>query len=303
MLKVKKKAQLTGHNASVFTLAQEDESSNILSAAGDGWLVRWNMEEPEMGKLIAKVETQIFSMCRLRNSDQIVLGNMNGGIHWVQPNDPEATKNIAHHQKGTYAFVEVGQHLFSGGGSGLLTRWDIKTNRSLESLQLSHAAIRCIDFAPERNELAVGCSDHNIYLLDASTLDVKHRIHKAHDNSVFSIRYSPDYTLLLSGGRDAHLKVWNLEQAPKLLSDQPAHWYTINDIVFHPNGHLFATASRDKTIRIWDAQDFRLLKTIETVREQGHVNSVNRLLWSTYNNWLISASDDRRIIVWEIEAS
>jgi len=31
-----------------------------------------------------------------------------------------------------------------------------------------------------------------------------------------------------------------------------------------------------------------------------HQNSVNKLIWSTYNNYLISAGDDRAIMIWEI---
>ena len=81
---------------------------------------------------------------------------------------------------------------------------------------------------------------------------------------------------------------------------EPGHWFTINEIVFSPDGKFTATASRDKTIKIWDANSFKLLKVIDAVRGGGHINSVNTLLWSKYNNWLISGSDDRSIIIWEI---
>lgn len=267
MLKVIKIAQMTGHNASIFSVGPAIEKDHILSAAGDGWLVQWDLKAPEMGQLIAKVNTQIFSKIHLRKEKKVVLGDMNGGLHWIDLTEPANTKNIAHHQKGVYSFAQIGDFLISGGGDGRLTRWNIKEARSIESLQLSYAAIRSIVFAPERNEIAVGASDHNIYLLNASSLDIVHVYKKAHDNSVFTLHYSPDYNYLISGGRDAQLKVWELEGTRKCISAQSAHWFTINDIVFHPKGHLFATASRDKTIRIWDAHNFSLLKSIETVRD------------------------------------
>ena len=83
---------------------------------------------------------------------------------------------------------------------------------------------------------------------------------------------------------------------------QPAHWFTINKIVFHPEGKWFATGSRDKTIKIWDAETFELLKVIETMRDKGHINSVNCLLWSEHNDYLLSCGDDRSIIAWEVGA-
>ena len=225
---------------------------------------------------------------------------MNGGVHWIDLNEPEQTKGIAHHQKGVYGIKKIQDHLFTIGGVGMLTRWSVETQRTLESLQLSNMALRCLDYHPGRNEIAVGASDHHIYLIDADTMEVKKTILKAHDNTVFSLRYAPDGKFLLSGGRDAHLNIWVIDEDFRQHSTRPAHWFTINDIAFSPSGDYFATASRDKTIKIWDAKDFELLKVIEGVRDGGHFNSVNRLLWSAYQDLLISCSDDRSMILWQL---
>ncbi len=299
-LNVKKIAQLTGHNASIFALGNGDSLSHILSGAGDGWVVRWNLDEPELGKLVAKVDTQIFSVLNLPDYQMIVIGGMNGGVHWVNLDDPAQTKNIAHHGKGVFGIIRVGDHVFTIGGEGKISRWSAPEGRSLESLHVSNQSLRSLDFCALRNEIAIGASDNNIYLLDADTLAIRKTIEKAHNNSVFSIQYSPDGRYLLSGGRDAHLKIRDTGEDFREVFSQPAHWFTINDIAFDPTGHWFATASRDKTIKIWDAANFELLKVIEVVRNRGHVNSVNRLLWTKHNNYLLSASDDRTMIVWEI---
>ena len=56
----------------------------------------------------------------------------------------------------------------------------------------------------------------------------------------------------------------------------------------------------DKSIKVWDAESEKLLKVIDKSRHAGHGTSVNKLLWSDYNDQLISASDDRQISVWDI---
>jgi len=300
-ISIQKVATLTGHNSSIFSIIPYNASHLFLSGAGDGWIVEWDFNDPEMGRLLAKVETQIFSLCYLADANMVVAGNMNGGVHWVDLANPTANKNVLQHQKGVFAIQEVGNYVFTAGGAGMLTRWDIAKQKTIESLHLSNKSLRCLAYSEDRNELAVGASDHHIYLLDATTLAVKQTINNAHENSVFTVRYGKDDQYLISGGRDAHLRVRDLQQGGKEISAQPAHWFTINDIAFHPKASIFATASRDKTIKIWSSETFELLKVIETVRDQGHLNSVNRLFWSDFNNYLVSCGDDRSIMIWEIK--
>jgi WD40 repeat protein len=300
-LVAQKIAQLTGHNASVFALSSYKSPNTFISGAGDGWVVEWDVDAPEMGRLIAKIETQIFYLQYLSQQHGIIVGNMNGGVHWVNLQDSSKTANIAHHKKGVFGIIHVNGQVYTIGGGGWLTRWDIHKQRTTESLQLSHASLRCIDYSPIRNELLIGASDHNIYFVDPDSLRLKMKKQAAHENSVFAARYTPDGQRLISGGRDAMLKMWSLQDQQIICEKSiPAHWFTINSIAFHPQHNWLATASRDKTIKIWDLSGLKLLKVLEMQRDSGHVNSVNRLLWLPYQNTLVSASDDRSMILWDI---
>ncbi len=298
---IHKIAQLTGHEASIFALSPGPDARYFYSGAGDGWIVRWNLDEPELGKLVARVETQIFSLCYLPEQHRIVAGNMNGGVHWVDLDDPDRTRNIAHHRKGAFAVLRIGDYVYTAGGQGLLTRWSIAESRSLESLQLTNQSLRSLAYSEQRREIAAGASDNNIYLLDADSLAIRHTIAPAHQNSVFAVHYHPNGRHLLSGGRDAHLRIWDLNNGATPVSAQPAHWFTLNQIAFEPNGRRFATASRDKSIKLWDARSFALLKVLDTARDGGHLNSVNCLYWSNYKNYLISGGDDRSMIIWQVD--
>jgi WD40 repeat protein len=310
---IKKIAQLTGHQAAVFAVGEGRTPQHLISGAGDGWLVEWDLAKPDVGRLLAKVERNIFSLQYLKSQNRIVVGDMDGGVRFVNLDNPEKTLNIKHHSKGCFDVQLFDSQLFTIGGEGNITRWSVAESRSLESLQLSAKSLRGLDICAERREIVVGASDGNVYFLDLDTFELKKTIKTAHTNSVFAVRYTPDGQHVLTGGRDAFLKLWpvNASENEPLLA-VPAHLFTLNSIAFHPtNPQIFATASRDKTIKIWAFQmadseenhtpSFKLLKVIETIRSGGHLRSVNRLFWSSFSDYLVSASDDRSVMIWNIK--
>jgi WD40 repeat protein len=74
----------------------------------------------------------------------------------------------------------------------------------------------------------------------------------------------------------------------------------VNHLSLSPNKKLLASASRDKTIKIWDAESLELLKVLDRTKyPTSHTHSVNRLLWLN-DDTLISTGDDRKVICWKI---
>ena len=288
---------LKGHKSAVYALAPF-KGHQFLSAGGDGWIAVWNHEHSEDGKLLAQTSSNLFSLQTANGGDVIMAGDINGDLHVVSGKGADP-RRIEYHKKGLFGLYELKDCFLSLAGDGMMTKWSKDAFQKMESFQLSHHRIRGFALLPQSNRIAIGSSDRNIYIIDLETFSIQQVIKFAHENSVFTLAASKDEKFLLSGGRDAILKVWHIGEEISHHRDIPAHLFTINAIKYAPDQKIFATASRDKTIKIWDAKEFKLLKVLESIRDQAHINSVNDLLWLSENR-LISCSDDRSIKVWDI---
>jgi len=290
---------LTGHNGAVYHL-QKASNGDFISAGGDGWIVRWTTEGEgvETGKLIAKTDTQIFSLLYDESNELLVAGDMHGELHFIYLDDSIETRRIQHHKKGVFGIKKYGDSIYTLGGDGILSKWNHQNLQNVESMKLSDQSLRSM--TASSTAFYIGGSDRSITMIDRGMGKVINVEKYAHENSVFCLAFDTKVQHLLSGGRDAMLNIWTEGESLSIYKGITAHLFTINAIQFNPSGKLFATASRDKTIKIWDAQSYKLLKVIEAIRDLGHVNSVNHILWLS-ESILLSCSDDRTIKIWEIK--
>lgn len=291
---------LSGHLSSIYCLADKVGTNHFFSAGGDGWIVQWQKDGLNSdGTLLAQIDGKIFSIHYITDNKLLVAGDFDGHVYWLDTNTNTILKRVALHKSSVFGFCQVGvDHIFSVSGDGYLCKWDIKTHQPLESIKISSQGLRSILYHHDTNSIYIGSSDNNMYIINAIDLKVEKIITQAHQNSLFSLAVVQN-DVLLSGGRDAHLKVWSLPDV-EIQQNFAAHMFTINSIVDLPEYNLFATASRDKCIRIWDANSFELLKSID-IQKEGHINSVNNLLWLPGHSTLVSASDDKTIRLWKVD--
>ncbi len=298
-IQVNKLHTFTGHRDCVYTLQLSDQPDLFFSGAGDGMVVLWDLEKKDDGELAAKLPNSIYSLLHLSDKKLLVAGQNFSGIHLI---DYQNKKEVASLQiTSSYIFdiqsFENDLVIATGDGNVIivdLEKWAVK-----KRIAVSEKSARAVAINPTGGEMAIGFSDYSIRIFSLIDYELKQEIN-AHQNSVFTAGYSPDGNFLFSGGRDAHLKVWDVKSNYTLTEDVAAHLYAINHLAFSPNGKYLATASMDKSIKVWDVEDLKLLKVIDKGRHAGHGTSVNKLLWTSFNNQLVSASDDRTISAWDL---
>ncbi|HEY5689946.1 MAG TPA: WD40 repeat domain-containing protein [Cyclobacteriaceae bacterium] len=290
---------LNGHRDSVYAIQSGRNASEVYSAGGDGMIVQWNLKQPETGELIAKLPNSIYALHYIHKQGKLIAAQNFEGIHLIDIGQRKELVSLKLPRSYIFDMATHNQQIFVACGNGMVLVIDSTTWQILKRLDFSKSSARTIAMCEEKGEFAVGYSDNFIRIFDLDTGTMKQEW-LAHDNSVFTLRYNQNSQYLLSGSRDAKLKVWNADGRYALEQEIVAHMYTINHIAFSPDGKHFVTCSTDKSIKVWDSQEYKLLKVIDKARHAGHGTSVNKLAWTTFNNQLVSASDDKTLSVWDI---
>jgi WD40 repeat protein len=71
-----------------------------------------------------------------------------------------------------------------------------------------------------------------------------------HEGRVLSVAFSPDGSILASGGEDRLIRLWRVSDG-RLLRLLSGHTEAVSQLVFSPDGTLLASGSRDGTVRLW----------------------------------------------------
>lgn len=289
---------LTGHREPVYTLQRSSSENKFFSAAGDGMVVLWDQAEPESGQLIAQLPNSVYALHFYEKNNILVAGHNYEGIHLLDWQNKKEKASLQMTKAAIFDIQSFDGFFVVASGDGMLTKIDIEKLVVVRQIKASEKSARTIAINTETGDIAVGYSDYFIRVFDSSfALKTEWQ---GHDNSIFTVRFTPDQRYLVSGSRDARLKVWDVQANYQQAAQVVAHMYAINHVEFSPDGKHFVTCSMDKSIKVWDTEALQLLKVIDRARHAGHGTSVNKLLWTAYNDQLVSASDDRTISLWQI---
>jgi WD domain, G-beta repeat/Planctomycete cytochrome C len=153
------------------------------------------------------------------------------------------------------------------------------------------APVASVAFSPDGKFLATG-SYRQVTIWDlASAQPVKTLTNLL--GTVNDLRFSPDGRLLaIAGGQPSakgDLRLYSVADW-KLLAMLGGHDDVVFSVAFHPDGKRLASASFDKTVRIWNLTTHRTERTLT-----GHSDFVYAVAFSPDGKWLVSASKDRSV--------
>ncbi|CAM9406871.1 unnamed protein product, partial [Discosporangium mesarthrocarpum] len=147
--------------------------------------------------------------------------------------------------------------------------------------------------------VAAASIDRIVHVWSTHTSKLLHRL-DGHTESVYAVTFSLDGNLLISGGLDKTIKVWDLGPGSEgRLSPQPrtlpgGHSDYVLSVCFSQDGKYIISGSKDRSIILWDA---KMMKQVATVT--GFKNSVIGVSASPTNGMFATGSGDNLVCVWK----
>lgn len=100
---------------------------------------------------------------------------------------------------------------------------------------------------------------------------------------------------MVSGSDDFTMFLWNPAEEKKPLARMTGHQQLVNDVKFSPDASFIASASFDKSVRLWDGRTGKFIAVF-----RGHVQAVYQLAWSADSRLLVSGSADSTLKLWAV---
>ena len=302
---------MPGHRSDIRCLAPSSDD-RMLASASHGSLKIWNVRTQNC---IRTLDCG-YALCAvfLPGDKIVVLGTKEGTLEIFDIASSTLLETLPAHDRDIWS-MQVhpdGRSLVTGSADKSAKFWDFKvvqeeilgTTRTTPKLTLVQKRtfkvtddILSIRYSPDGRLLAVATLDNTVKVFFVDSLKLFLTLY-GHKLPVLSMDISYDSKLIVTSSADKNVRIWGLDfgDCHKAFF---AHQDSILSVAFVPtnadgNGHHFFSASKDKMIKYFDGDKFEQIQKL-----QGHHGEIWAMVVAHSGQFLVTASHDKSIRVWE----
>jgi WD40 repeat protein len=199
-----------------------------------------------------------------------------------------------------------GKKAVSGSWDGAVRLWDIDTGKVVTKWTGHTDIVWSVCWSPDGRRVLSGSHDgtarqwevENGETMPEPIENILASIETGHEQ-VYAVIYSPDMTLIATGGwdgRDASsIKIWDAKTG-KLVATLKGHTDAVVCLAWTKNGKTLISASVDSSIRTWNTTKWKQTAVLDE-----HTGVVRVIAISPNDCILASASDDKTARLWNLE--
>ncbi len=323
--------RLLGHQASVTSLAFQKDGSQLISGTAQGECAVWNLKESKF-PLVQNVKLSAsVSAVALSDDGKELFAAVGNSIHHHQVADGKESRVLTGHGGAVSSLAVAGPILFSGAADNTVRGWTITTGAAAG--QMNHgAAVVDIAISPDGKQIA-SCGADNVIKLWTAAGGAAAGALTGHASPIVAARFSPDGSRVASVGGDG-LWFWDTGSVRRLettslalakakglgfsgtkvfvgADDGTVQSHTTNlqllveaheggvlAAAFPADGKGIATSGADKTLKLWNLRDGKLLTTFA-----GSADLIHAVSMSSDGKQVIAGGADKILRIWQAPAA
>ena len=254
--------QARDHQGAVTCLAFSPDGSTLVSGSSDRTLHVWDANSGLSLATINGHRNEVTALAFDITPGRMATVDIDGALHFWDTQDQGGRSTMTGHSAQITAFVSSPQSSLavSTALDGRMHVWDTAARLPLSARELSHQGPTALALSTDGTRLASA---------DGSE----------------------------GRGRDHPITLWDLSdpsdplQLPRSLS---GHMQAVSALAFSPDRTLLASASRDRTVRVWDSEAGLLLHVLS-----GHLGQVLSVAFHPQRSQLISGGFDESVRLWD----
>ncbi len=241
------------------TLVTRQSSNEIFSGGSDGKIIRWTKQNNQWKSeiLITSNDYQYYSIAVSPDGNWLAAAGLfpsNETSNYVELYNLNDMKAAPKKIRGyTYAIENVN---FTADSKGFYARDNSGKSIKYSDLSTSKEVIKApvkinaIDLSTDGNKIAGAGENGSLYIWDVKNSFALTEI-KDLGRHLTSVTIAPEGRRIIVGDNTGLLKIYD-SQSGFVIRTLPGHESSIEEIQFNHAGTFMATASKDKTVRLWN---------------------------------------------------
>lgn len=266
----------------------------LITAETDHALHLRSLPDGSMLKSLSGHTEKITALATCPRGRFLISGSDDRTVRLWNTESGQALQTFSGHQQSitAVAMSPDTRTIVSGSKDGTLRLWDIETGALIRTLTIPNVEVTAVTFGATPNSLISASSDRQLQIWDLNTGKLQ-RTFSGHTEPIVSLKVVDGHTLY-SFGKDRGL-AWDLrrEELVSVFPDASA-----KPLAASPNQQRIVTVDENGGIRVWQHESGKLV-----MRQAGKVDRNMDVVLSPNHRYLVSWSPDRRLQVWQINAS